>query len=64
MNAKELYTKQMNDFCEENCKLTATDILAQAGKCTNESGIQTPANIYFLISMLAKTTEASSYFIS
>ncbi len=36
MNAKELYTKQMNAFCEDNCKITAADILAKAGNRTNE----------------------------
>lgn len=30
MNAKELYTKQMNDLCEKNCNITAQDILAKA----------------------------------
>lgn len=35
MNAKELYTKQMNAFCEDNCKITAADILAKAGNRTN-----------------------------
>lgn len=36
MNANELYTKQMNAFCEDNCKITAADILAKAGNRTNE----------------------------
>ena len=30
MNAKELYTKQVNDLCEKNCNITAEDILAKA----------------------------------
>ncbi len=30
MNAKKLYTKQMNDLCEKNCNITAEDILVKA----------------------------------
>ena len=30
MNAKELYTKQINELCEKNCNITAQDILAKA----------------------------------
>ena len=35
MNAKELYTKQVNDLCEKNCNITAEDILAKAGANQN-----------------------------
>lgn len=41
MNAKELYTKQVNDLCEKNCNITAEDILAKAQARSGTSGTQT-----------------------
>lgn len=49
MNAKELYTKQMNDLCEKNCNITAEDILAKArarsGAVRNQDGPSAEADI-------------------
>lgn len=44
MNAKELYSKQVNAFCEDNCKLTAADILAQVLNRTNDPDAATPSD--------------------
>lgn len=38
MNAKELYTKQINELCEKNCNITAQDILAKARTRSGTAG--------------------------